>query len=646
MSRPKISVIVPVYNVEDYITEALESLLAQSMIDDIEVIIVDDGSTDESRYITERYALDYDNFHVYHKENEGQGIARNFGLNLAKGEYIHFFDSDDYLPSNAYETLYGLALKNTSDIAVGNALRFALYNVWQDNLFKNSFNDIAEVIDSITLREMPSLLWDTVTWNKLYRKDFLTENNIEFPKMKISYQDIPFSFEAYFLAESISITPEVCYYWRLRSDNTSVTQQDKNIRNFRDRLYILEHVNGLMDKYDVSGNLRDGQYIKWMNHDLKFFLKRFDKFPENLHRDLFDEVCKLVDVIPDELIERLNSYKKVVFKMIKNRDYDNFLKFAPLENDLYEDPVIPEFIDDEYKGYFDFKKAMKEEELLCDLADAHFDDENLLLDMEANLNYLSNEDTFKMSAAMIDSKNEYPLDIIYSDNACIIIPLCLIEDKNHLQVEVRYEFGDFEKTATLKNRHRQSFEFDGCFVDLNAGMHSYLFIDVRQKNGNCANISDISFDGSKFTLKGKSKNRIDNVYIENIMTFEKVFYPLNYVDSTTFHFEIPYQHILDSPVKKWEINCEKSPNSIRISDKFEFFTNHNRTRFLDTRNKILIENDPINVSDEMGHLSRLYNRLVQENHSLKKENRYLNNKVSEFQSRKAIRIADKLKFNK
>jgi glycosyltransferase involved in cell wall biosynthesis len=78
MNRPKISVILPIYNVEPYIEECLDSILNQTMIDDLEVIMVDDGSSDDSRYTIERYALDHDNFHAYHKENEGSGIARNY----------------------------------------------------------------------------------------------------------------------------------------------------------------------------------------------------------------------------------------------------------------------------------------------------------------------------------------------------------------------------------------------------------------------------------------------------------------------------------------------------------------------------------------------------------------------------------------
>ena len=179
MIQPKISVIIPVYNTGDYLEETLMSLLNQTMIDDIEVLMIDDGSTDDSRYIIEKYALDYDNFHAYHKENEGQGVARNYALKFAKGEYIHFFDSDDYLPPNAYETLYGHALKNRDDMVIFNVSYFSFYNNWENLLFKNCYNKLSENIYSTRLTDYLDMLWDTITCNKLYKKEFLEKNLIK-----------------------------------------------------------------------------------------------------------------------------------------------------------------------------------------------------------------------------------------------------------------------------------------------------------------------------------------------------------------------------------------------------------------------------------------------------------------------------------
>ena len=126
----KISVILPIFNGDFYLQEALDSIVNQTIIDDIEVIMVDNGSTDDSRHIIEKYALDYDNFYAYHIENKGVTFARNFGMDLAKGEYIHFMDADDYLSSEAYEKLYNLASKFNHDIVTGRFLRFNNRRTW------------------------------------------------------------------------------------------------------------------------------------------------------------------------------------------------------------------------------------------------------------------------------------------------------------------------------------------------------------------------------------------------------------------------------------------------------------------------------------------------------------------------------------
>lgn len=653
MSKPKISVILPVYNVGEYISETLDSLLNQPMIDDIEVIMVDDGSTDDSRYIIDRYALDYDNFHAYHKENEGQGIARNYGLEIARGEYIHFFDPDDYLPSDAYETLYGLALKNDCDITIGNALRFGRYHVWEDILFINSFKEISEDIDSTTLDEIPRLVWDTAVWNKLYKREFLQKNDITFPNEKIFFEDLLFTLETYILADSITITKDVVYYWRLRDNQSSVTQQDIDVRNFKDRLKILRLKHELLMKHDVGQNVADEEYSKWLNHDLKFFSKRFDHFPKENQRELFDEIYELVKLIPDQLIDNLNSYKKALYKMIQNKDFENFLLFAPLENNLYTNPTVPEFIDDKYKEYFDFHTDLKDEKLVVYLTDITKDESHILIDFDGNIYYLSGEENYEVSADFVFEQNEHHLEVEMAERPQIKVPLSLIRDNDHSQIKVHYKFGDFIKENFLKIRHRKSLEFDEFYMDLDMGASSYLYIDIRNKDNNNIEINNIRYDDGLFTFEGISDNNVSAVYVENIIDFDSFDYPVEYRDDG-FSFEIPYNDLLNAPIKKWELNCQDSLNSIQLSKPFEFFNEHSKIRFINSRNKIFIENDVYDIVNELYKLNNENKDLKSHIQDLKDENRKLknnidtinkkinenNNKVSKVKSK----IADKFKI--
>ena len=642
MSNPKISVIVPVYEIEDYLEETLLSLLNQSIIDDLEVIMVDDGSTDESRYIIERYALDYPNFHAYHKQNEGQGIARNFGLEVSSAEYVTFLDSDDYLPPYAYERLYDMILKNGTDFVIGNVVRFARYNEWDDILFKNAYRRMNNDIDLFNAWDYPEIIWDTAMGNKIYRKDFLKGNSIAFPQKKIYFEDLLFSFKTFILADSISYIHDISYYWRLTHDRTSVTQQEDSIKNFKDRLNILRMIQDLIEEYDVDEIISNEEYLKWINHDLKFFLKRFDEYPSEYHEQLFEEVSKIVDFIPDELIENLNSYKKVLFRMIQNRDFESFKRFAPLENELYENPEIPEFLGDEYVEYFDFHEAMKDEELLFTITDSHVNESGILLDIEEKLNYLSHDEEYELKAKLVDGDDEYALDVAGMQ---ITVPFSLIKNKNHLKIKIKLIFDEFEKTAYLKTAHRRSIELDAIFVDLNMGAHSRLFIDVKDKKDNEIEIYDITFKDDMFILKGKSKNKVDWIYIENIMDFAEITYPVEYKNDE-LRFEIPYKDIFSKPIKKWEINCRQSPNAIAGADRFEFYTKDHRTKFVNSRNKIFIENDIVNCIDELTKLNDANKDLNKKVYSLIEQKNEFYEEILEFKSRKVVRFADRIKHNK
>lgn len=596
MTNPKISIIIPVYNTEDYLEETLQSLLNQTMMEDIEVIMVDDGSTDDSRYIIEKYALDYGNFQAYHNDNAGPGIARNYGLDMAKGDYVIFYDSDDYLAPNALETLYRLALRNSSDVVVGNVLRFSRYNEWDDVLYANAFRDFTHDIDSFVLDDEPSLVWDALVTNKLYRRDFLINNNIRFIDEKIFFEDILFALEAHILADTISYSHDIFHHWRLRGDQSSVSQQDKSLVNFENRLKILKLAYDLLKKYDVDYSIFHNLFLKWINHDLKFFIKRFNHYPNDSHERLFNKTCEVVDLIPDELIDSLDTYKKVLFKMIRNRDFDNFLRFAPLENELFENPHIPEFLNDEYRSYMDFDKAIEGEDLLVYINDYSTEEDRLILDIEGTINFLATDDYDVIAKLADENGEEYPLEFDWENADRIIIPFDLIRSHSHSSVKIIYRFKDFTKECYLKSRQRFSIRLDEFDIDLDYGIRSQTYIHYRKTNDNRIDITEIGFDDGQFTLRGTSLSKISRLYIQNIINFDRIEYPVEYIDGSTFTVTIPHGDILNAPVKKWEINCDEALNSIHVKRTL-FFNKLYRIKFVESRNKILIENDLINTAE-------------------------------------------------
>lgn len=659
MNNPKISVIIPIYNVEDYLEDTLNSLLNQTIADDIEVLMIDDGSSDDSRYIVERYALDYDNFHAFHKENGGQGVARNYGLEHAKGEYVHFLDSDDIIAPDGYEKLYNVVSQGNYDFIVGNVLRFNRYNCREDKLFINSLSGLEENTKITSINAHPPLVWDTITCNKLYKKEFLMENDIKFLDKNIYFEDLLFSIEGYCKSDSFVFSNEYFYYWRYRANSSSVTQQNnKNLKNFKDRLEIIRLIWDLIKKYEFDEATLNVLYEKWLTHDFILYIKRIDTYPSDSLNDLLDEVLELFSKIPTEIKENLNSYCKIVYKMIENRDIDALLDFAPLEYKLKMNPDMKLSLNQEYLDLIDFVGDSLNGKLVAKTIDLEYDEENIFIDFEAKIHYLSLKYPHDIEAILVDENDqEFMLEI--SDNQ-IILPFDLIKDKKSLKIKMKYCHKSNCKESYLINTKRQSIIFDNFDFEMGIGLNKILVINVRKIKEGLINIDNIILNDDLFTFEGKSNYRFDEVLIENVITFEKISYPVNFTNQS-FSFTIPYSVIKNSLIKKWEL---KSNYLMKIPNKITFFKQKNEIYFANTRNKILISDDfydnserLFRINNELISVKRKNRQLTQKNlkltekntrltkskSKLSAENKKLKKTVAEYKSRKVVKAVDKFK---
>jgi CDP-glycerol glycerophosphotransferase len=249
----KLSVVVPIYNVEAYLADALASVAGQTLRD-LEVIMVDDGSTDGSALIAKSFAASDPRFHLVQQENKGLGPARNAGTRLATGTYLAFFDSDDVLPRHAYELLVGSLEATGSDIAAGGVRRFT--SGWLGSSFAHG-NVFRETIKRTTAAKFPALLRDCTAWNKVYRRSFWDSTGLTFPVGR--YEDTPVTIPAYALARSIDVLRDVVYYWRAReSGDLSRDQRARELENVEGRMasvlkasrFLSAHAPALKPAYD------------------------------------------------------------------------------------------------------------------------------------------------------------------------------------------------------------------------------------------------------------------------------------------------------------------------------------------------------------------------------------------------------------
>lgn len=221
----KVSVIIPVYNTAKFLERCLNSLVEQTL-KAIEIICIDDGSTDNSIEILETFSKNDNRIKIFHTEHFGPSFARNLGISNAHGEYISFVDSDDWLDKNFLENLYYAAISTNSDISVGGIIRQHKFN----RTIKLSFDKILTTDDvnlKFELCDVPELSY---VWNKIYKLEKLKNLNLKFEE-GIFFEDCIFTPQVLFYTDKMTVVPDSYYhYWR-RNDSIVSCKNEKIIKD-------------------------------------------------------------------------------------------------------------------------------------------------------------------------------------------------------------------------------------------------------------------------------------------------------------------------------------------------------------------------------------------------------------------------------
>ena len=286
--NPKISVIIPVYNAEAFLDESIPSLLNQSF-KQIELVCVNDGSKDNSLEMLNKFAKDDSRVIVIDQENGGCGAARNKALEYAKGEYVYFFDPDDYILPNTFEELYRNAVINDTELVMfkiarfrdGEPIDYSIPGFPLEEVFKNvdfdnfSFNykDIKKYVLNASF----------APWTKLYKKELLDRyDDFKFPT-NIAFDDAPFHVFSLLRAKSISFVPEFFYHYRLSNPNSIINTASNGIDIFRicDIVENFLRDNGFIeefkDEFDLFKITQVLNYILSTNTE-EYFIKAKEEF--------------------------------------------------------------------------------------------------------------------------------------------------------------------------------------------------------------------------------------------------------------------------------------------------------------------------------------------------------------------------------
>ena len=294
--EPKISIIVPVYKVEPYIHKCVDSILNQTF-KDFELILVDDGSPDNCGKICDEYAQKDNRVKVIHKENGGQATARNAALDIARGEYIGFVDSDDYIEKDMYEKLYRCSNSNNADISIIGVKEVSeLGNILYEYIPK-----------SINLSE---ILKRAHAWNKLFKKKLFFENNLFFIENKY-YEDLELIPKLFIKANKVCSINDIAYIYLQREGSTTRKRDEKIL----DMLWAYKEIKKFLLYEGIFENY-ENEFMISISYFKIFFINILRESPT---RFILKNYIYIVNSFNE--LDDLNKFDIVIFfiKHIKTR---------------------------------------------------------------------------------------------------------------------------------------------------------------------------------------------------------------------------------------------------------------------------------------------------------------------------------------
>jgi len=375
----KVSVIIPVYNSENYLEQAIESVLKQDL-NNIEIILIDDGSIDKSLDICYRYSNKHNNINVIHQKNLGPGAARNKGIEIATGEYVTFLDSDDLIPKNTFKKVYSILKETEADIFIGNILCFNDVRQWHLHYMKKVFID-KDKMKFGSINEMSQINYTPSVCNKWFKLSMLKKSNILFNEDIKVGEDLLFTQEAYINSHKI-VTKDIDIY------NYRITKKDSLVKKIN-----IEFFENLLEVQKEIINLYNN---KFLNRDI--LLRQIEFWVDSILLKIEDiieiEINKVIDLginlfiisgdieIKRENFRRIEGY--LLATLFKNGDKENisklinnYLLIKRKKNLIIEDNEYFSYLYKDFKKYKDILSQAPEFE--SKVENAYITKENILV---------------------------------------------------------------------------------------------------------------------------------------------------------------------------------------------------------------------------------------------------------------------------
>jgi glycosyl transferase family 2 len=406
---PRLSIVVPLYNVEPYIADCLDSLARQTF-GDFEAILVDDGSPDGSAAIARAFCARDDRFRLISQENQGLGPARNTGVRHSQGEYLTFVDSDDLVPRHAYQLMIRSLDETSSSMAAGNARRFNnTAGVRQSYVHRAAF---ARDRKATHVFDFPVLALDRMSWNKVYRRRFFDQFGYRFPAMR--YEDYPVSIRSHLDAITVDAIAAPVYYWRERESGESITQQKFQHANLLDRVVSAEMVMDVLDKR--APELRTIVHRHFTEVDLATVVQAFGTAAEHELASLLELGRRLTRRLDPAVLKPVATFQRLEYSALQTGDVDLLQRLARFRADgglrggvrARRHPTLPWRYESQYPGLRDgarvpaalYRLPRHELDLRTSISAVEWNDDELVVRGTAEIHHLATDETSGLHLSM------------------------------------------------------------------------------------------------------------------------------------------------------------------------------------------------------------------------------------------------------
>lgn len=389
----ELSLIIPIYNTGRWLIECLDSAAAAVKGIDAEVLLIDDGSIDNSGDMAKQYAEKTPGFFYYRKENGGLSSARNYGISLAKGKYLAFLDSDDKVAGWIYRDMLYMAEKNQTPLTICNVTRYnERGGTPVSPQYQKAFSSPPMAITSI--RQDPNLVFDTAVWNKLILRSFWDEHDLSFPEGRV-YEDGPVSFRLHWYSDRVSVIHSFGYFYRIRDGEfLSITQRTDLLKNLQDKLDMERNVLiFLRDKRDDPATdelliTLQKRVVCMAIESTLLSLYLMDRASQELFISLIGTFLK--EEITPEALDKMSLYHQTKYKLLVSGDREGLLQLMNHKRlawrtmpviELGDKPMLVLPVEIYKKSMTPAAKELQDDIPLTRITDIRKDDEALNIDL-------------------------------------------------------------------------------------------------------------------------------------------------------------------------------------------------------------------------------------------------------------------------